>query len=134
MLSEQAISTEVAYLMGRLKQGDAKSALLGIGLDIETGRSVSLQIARFFLTESEQADSQDQRTLLRLWTVKEAIFKADPENDDRILGDYVLENSSQWRGTAYSRRSKLLRFHYSSIEVDDGFLSIAVLAKGERDA
>ena len=134
MLSEQAISNEIAYLMGKLKQGDPNSALSGIGLDIETGRSVDLEVARFFLTESEQADSQDQRTLLRLWTVKEAIFKADPENNEKILGDYALEDPSQWRGTAYSRRSKLLRFHYSSIEVDDGFLSIAVLTKGERDA
>ena len=133
MLSEQAISSEIAYLMRKLKQGDTKSALLGIGLDIETGRSVSLETARFFLTESERAGSQDQRTLLRLWTVKEAIFKADPKNDEKILGDYAIENPLQWRGTAYSRGSKLLRFHYSSIEVDDGFLSIAVLAKGERD-
>jgi hypothetical protein len=131
---EQAISVELAQLMLKLQRSAPNSGLLGIGLDIETIRPVSLETARFFLSEQEQAGLEDPKTLLRLWTVKEAIFKADPENDEKILGDYVLENPSEWSGTAYMRGRKGLRFHYSSIEVRGGFLSIAVSAKGDGNA
>ncbi len=134
MFVEPAINVELAHLIFELQRRAPNSGLLGIGLDIETGRPVSRESARFFLSEQEQAGRDDPKTLLRLWTVKEAIFKADPENDEKILGDYVLENPSEWSGTAYMRGRKCLRFHYSSIEVAGGFLSIAVSAKGDGNA
>jgi len=139
-VSSENISLQFGRLLGQLKRFDPDAVLLGVGLDIETNRVVQPAAARFFLTDGEQEWLKElgghgsSQHLLRLWTVKEAIFKADPENDEKILGDYVLENPSQWDGNAYPKDRKFLRFYYSSIQLDEGFLSIALLAKGERDA
>ena len=139
-MSSKNISRQFGRLLGQLKGFDPGAVLLGVGLDIETNRVVQPAAARFFLTDGEQEWLKElgghgsSQHLLRLWTVKEAIFKADPENGQKILGDYVLENPSQWDGNAYPKDRMFLRFHYSSIQLDEGFLSIALLAKGERNA
>ena len=139
-MSSKNISRQFGRLLGQLKRFDPGAVLLGVGLDIETNRVVQPAAARFFLTDGEQEWLKElgghgsSQHLLRLWTVKEAIFKADPENGQKILGDYVLENPSQWDGSAYPKDRMFLRFHYSSIQLDEGFLSIALLAKGERNA
>jgi len=136
MISEQALHAEIAALLA----GTQTAGFLGIGIDIETNRSVQAEAARFFLTEGEREwlgrenRSTSPQTLLRLWTVKEAIMKADPANTDKLLGDYMLENPSQWRGNAYPRDRTFLRFQYSSVKLDQGFLSIAIAVKGELDA
>jgi hypothetical protein len=132
VLPEQRISNELTALLEKLKCG-SKAFISGIGLDIETGRSIRPEAAKFFLDETEQASIQDPKALLRLWTVKEAIFKADPDNNEKILGDYILENPSEWSGSAYPRGREFVRFRYSSVQIDDGFLSIAILTNGERD-
>jgi hypothetical protein len=140
VISGQTISVQAGRLLAQLKPFDPKAVLLGVGLDIETNRLVQPEAARFFLTDSEQewlkelGGQDSSQHLLRLWTVKEAIFKADPENGEKILGDYILESPSQWDGSAYPKDRKSLRFYYSSIQLDEGFLSIALVAKGERDA
>ena len=139
VISEQKISLQFGRLLGQVQRFDPNAVLLGVGLDIETNRAVQPAAARFFLTDGEQewlkkSAGGSPHDLLRLWTVKEAIFKADPENDRKILGDYVLENPSQWDGSAYPKDRMFLRFYYSSIQLDEGFLSIALLAKGERNA
>jgi len=140
VISEQKLSVQFGQLLAQLKRFDPNAVLLGVGMDIETNRLVQPEAARFFLTDGEQewlkerSGQGSSQHLLRLWTVKEAIFKADPDNGKKILGDYVLENPSQWDGSAYPKDRMFLRFHYSSIQLDEGFLSIALVAKGERNA
>ena len=46
----------------------------GLGVDFEGWRPMDPRIARFYLHPDERGD------LLRLWTVKEAVFKATPGN------------------------------------------------------
>jgi acyl carrier protein len=60
----------------------------GIGVDLEHDRPVSPRMARFYLHDDELT----QQDLLRLWTVKEAMFKADPGNHDRMLRDYRADD------------------------------------------
>jgi hypothetical protein len=140
MTPDRTISAQAGRLLSHLKSLDPAAVLLGVGLDIETNRVVHPEAARFFLTDRELewvkalGPEASPQHLLRLWTVKEAIFKADPDNSRKILGDYVLENPSQWEGSAYPRDRTFLRFQYSSVQLDKGFLSIALVAKGERDA
>lgn len=55
----------------------------GVGVDLEHDRPVRPAAARFYLRDDEPHDD-----LLRLWTVKEALFKADPANATRLLRDY----------------------------------------------
>jgi hypothetical protein len=82
--------------------------LCGIGIDQEplaTWRP-SPSTARFFLTRAEvrwmqrapERDLPDQ--LLRLWTVKEALFKADQGNAEARLVDYQLDDPGADCGTA----------------------------------
>jgi acyl carrier protein len=59
----------------------------GVGVDLEHDQPVSLAAARFYLRDDEPHDD-----LLRLWTVKEAMFKADPANATRLLRDYRADD------------------------------------------
>ncbi len=56
--------------------------------------------------------------------MKEATFKADPENAGRTLREYALADPGFTAGKAL-RGDK--RFLYASFEVPEGFLSVAVL-------
>ena len=102
----------------------------GLGVDLELKSQPKPETARRFLNPSEMVwlrrmDEADHlRALHRLWTVKEAIFKADPENQGRTLKDYALADPGFVAGRA--RRGTRL-FHYASFEVPEGFLSVAVL-------
>jgi 4'-phosphopantetheinyl transferase EntD len=102
----------------------------GLGVDLELKSQPKPETARRFLNPSEMVwlrrmdESEHPRALHRLWTVKEAIFKADPENRDRTLKDYALADPGFVAGRA--RRGARL-FHYASFEVPEGFLSVAVL-------
>ena len=68
----------------------------GLGIDVERPRPLRPATARFFLDPAELewvsglAGEQRGRELLRLWTVKEAVYKADPDNGHRDLYHYAL--------------------------------------------
>jgi acyl carrier protein len=59
----------------------------GVGVDLEHDRPMPRATARFYLRDDEPRDD-----LLRLWTVKEAMFKADPDNATRMLRDYRADD------------------------------------------
>ncbi|TJZ96058.1 phosphopantetheine-binding protein [Actinacidiphila oryziradicis] len=59
----------------------------GVGVDLEHDQPVRPATARFYLHDDEPHDD-----LLRLWTVKEAMFKADPANATRTLRDYRADD------------------------------------------
>ncbi|MEW1862311.1 phosphopantetheine-binding protein [Streptomyces sp. NBC_00669] len=59
----------------------------GVGVDLEHDQPVRPATARFYLRDDEPHDD-----LLRLWTVKEAMFKADPANATRMLRDYRADD------------------------------------------
>lgn len=110
--------------------GSASQKLHGLGVDLEIKSIPRAETARRFLNPSElvwlrRMDETDHPRLLhRLWTVKEAIFKADPENPGKTLRDYALADPGFVAGRA--RRAARL-FNYASFEVPRGFLSVAVL-------
>jgi phosphopantetheinyl transferase len=120
--------------------GTASTELRGIGVDLEVHRPVRGDTARFFLGEPEQAwvmsldESRRTKTLLRLWTIKEALFKSDPRNLERWLADYRIEAPAADAGRAFVRGSQAYEFRYSCLEVDEGFLSVAVLPWRHYDA
>ena len=110
--------------------GSMSPKLHGIGVDLEIKSIPKAETARHFLNPSElvwlrrMEETDHPRLLHRLWTVKEAIFKADPENQGRTLRDYALADPGFVAGRA--RRGSRL-FYYASFEVPTGFLSVAVL-------
>ena len=110
--------------------GSSSSKLLGIGVDLEIKGGPKPETAPRFLNPAEvvwlrRMEEPDRpRMLHRLWTVKEATFKADPENAGKTLKLYGLADPGYVAGKA--RRGERV-FYYASFEVPGGFLSVAVL-------
>jgi hypothetical protein len=90
----------------------------GVGVDLEGWRTIDPRTARFFLKPNEQGD------LLRLWTVKEALFKATPANAGAVLVDYEVEDPLAMEGTALDPHGRA--FEYLSRRRPEGWLTIAV--------
>jgi phosphopantetheinyl transferase len=82
----------------------------GVGVDLET-RPPSERAARRFLSSAEFAQAPGPDDWLRLWTVKEALFKADLRNQGRVVTQYALDDP---------------RFRHASIRVFGGWLTVAV--------
>ncbi|BFU44885.1 4'-phosphopantetheinyl transferase family protein [Krasilnikovia sp. MM14-A1004] len=113
----------------------ARGASTGIGVDLEAVRPVNPGIARLFLTAAERtrlgaaapagsaAPATSPDVLLRLWTVKEAVFKADTGNAGRILADYELCRPAAWSGHATRGGS---RFRYRTVQLPGHLVSVAV--------
>jgi len=104
--------------------------LRGLGVDVELRGGVDPRVARWFLTADEQswvpsAGKDAPHTLLRLWTVKEALYKADAGNAGRVLTDYCLAELGRASGCAARAPDLWPRFRYASFRVRGGYLSIA---------
>jgi len=114
--------------------------VVGIGVDVEVDRSSpDLRTAPFFLTADEQAWLESHpapgraRELLRLWTVKEALFKADPGNGRTVLRDYAVTTPGARGGRAARVGGGGPQFRYVSIALRRGALSVALaLSPPER--
>lgn len=79
-----------------LAVADASGQLAGIGIDLEMDTIIRPEAARFFLTGrerqwlDEQASDRWRHHVLRLWCLKEALYKSNPDNAGTILGDCEL--------------------------------------------
>lgn len=114
----------------------------GIGVDFEPQRSeLEAGIARFFLSPQEAAAAGGAvATLMALWTVKEALYKATPHNAGLTLSDFELADTTAACGAAVGPRGEALR--YAALEVGPcagcgvpaGHLAVAVCTLATRGA
>lgn len=105
-----------------------QSPYRGVGLDFEPWRPLDERHRRLMLTRREDAllGTANGRDLLRIWTVKEALFKADLGGQQRWVTAYELDCPSRRSGTARVRAGgRVQHFRYISIEVPGGMLSAA---------
>ena len=99
-----------------LAVADVSGDLAGIGVDLEVDTVIKPAAARFFLTEHEQhwLDRQAPRhlphLLLRLWCIKEAVFKANPGNSGKTLGDHELVEPGNPSGDAHASCGRIIRY------------------------
>jgi hypothetical protein len=107
-------------------------AAVGIGVDFEPPHPLDPRTARFFLTDREMrwAGSLDATRqgpeLLRLWTVKEAVFKADPGNHSTFLADYFLGDPALSAGTASGPSGSGYHCRYATVAaVPAAFVGLA---------
>ena len=106
--------------------------IVGVGIDLEMNKSLNPQGDRFFLTPAEWAwvrscpVQYQAGERLRLWTVKEALFKAQPHNSEAMLFDYHVETPSAHTGTGINHKTCAVRFSYSSLSLAEGILSVAI--------
>ncbi len=101
----------------------------GVGIDIEGAREVRPPTKKFYLTEieQEQMDCSSQDDLLRMWTVKESLFKADMQNANKTVLKYVTENASLFTGVATNDGvSGKLYFKYASKKFGQHWLSVSI--------
>ncbi len=104
------------------------SKVRGIGVDLEMNRPIPSRAFKYYLQPKETLAVYSERDSLRLWTVKEALFKSDPENLDRLLFHYETRDATQSRGQAQSllaRESCL--WQYASTDLDFGYITLALL-------
>ncbi len=83
----------------------------GVGVDMELNRSVTDMHTKFYLSQKERQSALDNDDRVKLWTIKEALFKADPDNRYTVLGDYEIEDPSLFQGKAKNNRGR--SFYYS---------------------
>lgn len=99
-----------------LAVADTSGKLGGIGVDLEVDTRIQPAAARFFLTEREQDWVQRQPAerrshhLLRLWCVKEAVFKANPGNSGTVLGDHELVEPADSCGKASGSTGRAMEY------------------------
>lgn len=95
---------------------DASRRLVGIGVDLEVDTRIRPAAARFFLTEREQswldgqAPTRRPHLLLPLWCIKEALFKANPENAGKTLADHEIAQPGESTGDARTREGRIMRY------------------------
>jgi phosphopantetheinyl transferase len=120
--------------------GTSSDELIGIGVDLEIYRPVRHETAPVFLDEREQAwlescpETSITNELLRMWTIKESLFKSDPENGKRWFSDYQIETPASQSGRAFLKDANDADFRYVTVEFDEGFLSAAVHKRRSKHA
>lgn len=104
----------------------------GVGVDLEPHRPLHPDSAFVLLAPRERLRLEDpeaeaaQGGLVRLWTAKEALFKADPDNRGRVPVDYRLADPRVRRGKAALRAGlPPRRFRYVSHRLGNWHLSLA---------
>lgn len=131
-------SADLAFAANVTMHGIRAVKHLGTGVDFEARREVNPRSARFFLQQSE-LDWIERRSklkknfhLLRLWTIKEALFKADMSNRSapRFPGQYELTNPAALCGTAFHPALPGIRFLYATAVLNEGLVSVAVALGG----
>lgn len=85
----------------------------GCGIDLERPRTIEPATARHFLTREEQGALRAEHDLLLLWTIKEAVFKADLRNAGRVLSGYRLDAPDDC-GAAWCVDDEATRFRYAA--------------------
>jgi hypothetical protein len=104
----------------------------GVGVDLEFVRPMDARAARFFLVGRERdygdalAREDKSGELLRLWTAKEAVFKACTGNAGRLLTDFALDDPAACAGAARGLGGCAFTARYVSIDLGAGWLSIAL--------
>ena len=99
-----------------LAVSESSGCLEGIGVDLEIDAHIQPAAARFFLTDDERGWLQSQATegwphhLLRIWCIKEAVFKANPANAGKLLADHELRCPANGKGEARSSDGQKMEY------------------------
>jgi acyl carrier protein len=135
VLGEQAGSTSVSHTEEVSVAAAAIGSRARIGIDLEADRPADPRTGRFFLNDHELAwlgtAAARQAEHLRLWTVKEALFKSDPGNADTVLLSYRLADPAARSGYARREPGGVL-FGYGSARLGERHLSVAACLPGPR--
>ena len=113
---------------GKVSIAAGISTAQGIGIDFESWRQIEPAMLRCFLTETEQKQLTvpSNFTRLRLWTVKQALFKASAANQGLLLTDFEIDEVAVMTGHARNCSRGNSELRYTSFMLRQGLLSIAI--------
>ncbi len=99
----------------------------GIGIDFEPNHTLNPKHMALYTSKREQRLSKPS-SATRLWTVKEAMHKANHQNHKiGWLSAYQLKTPNQWSGRAYlSKPGSHKQYRYSSLNTFGGVLTLAI--------
>jgi len=107
----------------------------GLGIDLELDRPVKPGLARLLCDAHELAwlatvpEERRAAELLRLWTIKEALYKANPAQGDSIVANYAV--ASPGAEVSEGRRpDDAVGATVLSLRIDDATISVALRAGG----
>ena len=101
---------------------------LGIGIDLECYRHIPKGALDYYLSAAEAQSVASNADALRLWTVKEAIFKADPNNEHTLLSSYEVADPRQASGESRSKcKNENAVWTYDSVCIGADFVSLSIL-------
>lgn len=109
---------------------------IGIGVDLEHDRPIKPGMARLICDEHERAwlaslpAECHAAEVLRLWTAKEALYKADPAQGDAIVAEYALASPGDLVTTG-GRSGSIHPARLTSLRQVGAVLSVAVCLPGE---
>jgi phosphopantetheinyl transferase (holo-ACP synthase) len=107
---------------------------LTLGIDLEhRSRTVHPQILCRITTEEERAFLG--RDVLKYWVVKEAAFKANPQNQGTVIPDYVIENQephSQILQVSLRNSIQAWKCRIQLIETPTWYIAIGYSTDGQR--
>jgi phosphopantetheinyl transferase len=106
---------------GKTAVAVAVAGAQGVGVDLECDKTPHPETARFFLTDEERSWLRTTDDLVRLWTIKEALFKADADNAGAGLYEYELDAPD-----ANTARRGAQRFRFATHRFPFGTLTVAV--------
>lgn len=100
----------------------------GIGIDFESWRQIQTGLLGCFLTKAEQAQLTvpSNFTRLRLWTVKQALFKASGANRELRLTDFEIDAVAETTSRARNCNRANSELRCTSFMLRQGLLSIAI--------
>lgn len=123
--------TAVAAWSGGTRSPDGR-AVLGVGVDVQTNRSgLNQRAGHLFLSARELAwvaslaEAVQADARLRLWVIKEALFKANPANHDTVLAHYSIAQPSAPYGNGSGPCPPKTSLRYASLRVVFGHLAVA---------
>jgi 4'-phosphopantetheinyl transferase EntD len=124
--------TAVAAWAGGARSTDGR-AVRGVGVDLEADRSgLDQRAGHLFLSPRELAwvasldDKVQEDARLRLWVIKEALFKANPANHDTIVAQYSITEPGARSGDGSGPCPPQSTLRYAALRIADGHLAVAV--------
>jgi phosphopantetheinyl transferase len=94
----------------------------GCGVDVEVPKRIPIKHWHFFMTPEEisklnkKSNLKSSQIASRIWTIKEALLKADMNNLGKFLKDYPLEDLMKTQGNFCIKNKKYKYFCFKKRE------------------
>lgn len=101
---------------------------VGVGIDLEGERTINPSGSKYFmhLREERFFDKAINTDLVLLWTIKEALFKSTPENNDIVLRNFEVVSIADNSGEAICNSKDDLHYSFFSRTIDKNFVTVAI--------